>query len=95
MHANTSRIYHVHSCIHYYGHNVKDGDPKGWWNECKHIKGSIWLKDGVIQVTFIRWWRRLFTTHKTFIGLVEPWAKLLSLGLKHMMMQIWHTWNVL
>jgi hypothetical protein len=51
------------------------------WDECKHDEGGLWLRDGIVQIKFIRWWKILLMISETLIGVVKLWTRCLSLGL--------------
>jgi hypothetical protein len=76
-------------CIHYHVNIIIKGCPKDWWDECKHTKGGLlWLKDGAIQVGFIRWWKRLQNWSNINRG-GQTMDQLLELGHEHERMQVW------
>jgi hypothetical protein len=66
---------------------------KDQWDGCKHNEWGMWLKDGAIQVKFVRWWKRLLMIGKTWIELIKLWAKHHN-RFEHERMQTWWTSNI-
>jgi hypothetical protein len=71
----------VSLCVHYHVNITINEYLKDQWDGCKHNEWSMWLKDGAIQVEFVRWWKRLSMIGKTCIELIKLWAKSQNLGL--------------
>jgi hypothetical protein len=59
---------------------IIDEYPRYQSGEYKHNKGGSWLKDGVVQVKFVKQWKKIMTS-ETLVAVTELWAKCLILGL--------------
>jgi hypothetical protein len=60
---------------------IIDEYPRDQLGEYKHNKGGLWLKDGVVQVKFVKQWKKILMTSETLVALTKLWAKCLILGL--------------
>lgn len=72
--AMNAKTYQMVSCVTMW--SLSCGRHNKWiakdqWDECKHYKGGMWLKDGAIQVKFKRQRKTLLMTSETLIPLAK------------------------